>query len=67
MNGEPDDEVVYERAGPFQITIDDEGVCRVVNYPHETMTFTPKDFGVFLTRLLEMLGRDEDVDVVDLD
>ncbi len=44
----------------FRIEVDEEGVCRVVGYPHETMTFTTQDMGRFLTRFLETVNSEGD-------
>ena len=52
---------------PFRIEVDEEGICRIVGYPHETMTFTTVEFGRFLTRFLEAVGQDPDGEPIDLD
>lgn len=46
--------------GPFRVEVDEEGVCRVLGYEHETMTFTTYDFGRFLTRFLEAVVSETD-------
>ena len=54
-------------AAQFTLTVDDEGVVRVVQATAERVTVTPEELGLILTALVKALcGPDEEEQVVDV-
>lgn len=55
-------------ADDFQISIDEEGICRVIGHEGEHMVFTVTDFGRFLTAFLDAVVKDRNgEEEIDLD
>lgn len=61
------DGVVPRSGAQYTLTVDDEGVVRVVQATSESITVTPEELGIILTALIKALvGSDDEEQSIDV-